>query len=189
MPAAGLVRRQYSAARRSGGLLAGVLLVCWCPAPTRCDRSPATDGHVRRPAEIVSATPVPAGVFPVLDEAEAWACLPARVRGTGTAPPRSSPAGGPAVDEDGLRDPDWRPADWAGVKSGMEAQKARRSRIALPADDPATNRWGLVGRTYQPALASAWAACTQAFAEEADQDPVFEQSVFWIVTRTKQCFY
>ena len=51
------------------------------------------------------------------------------------------------------------------------------------------NRWGLVGQTYQPELAAGWTACTQAFGEEADQDPVFEQSVFWVVTRTIHCFY
>ena len=107
----------------------------------------------------------------------------------GSAPARPRPEAVAAVDEGGLRDPDWPPLDLTGVRAGMEAQKGRRPRIPLPDDEPGTNRWGLVGRTYQPALATAWTACTQAFAEEADQEPVFEQSVFWIVTRTKQCFY
>jgi alkylhydroperoxidase family enzyme len=89
----------------------------------------------------------------------------------------------------GLRDPDWNATDLTGIRCNVAARKARQSRIALPATDPTANRWGLVGQTYQPALAVAWSACTQAFAEEADQDPVFEQSLFWVVTRTKQCFY
>ena len=90
---------------------------------------------------------------------------------------------------EGLRDPDWNTAELTGIRCNLTARKARQSRIALPATDPTANRWGLVGQTYQPAMAVAWSACTQAFAEEADQDPVFEQSLFWVVTRTKQCFY
>lgn len=89
----------------------------------------------------------------------------------------------------GLKDPDWKPQDLAEIQNGMHGQKARQSRISLPNTDPTLNRWGLVGQTYQTALASAWSVCTQAFGEESDQDPIFEQSIFWIVTRTKQCFY
>ena len=108
--------------------------------------------------------------------------------GAGAAPPRTPPGAAPP-EPSGLRDPDWRAAEWDTIRCGVEAQKTRRARIALPGADPAANRWGLVGRSYQPTLATAWATCTQAFAEEADPDPVFEQSVFWVVTRTKQCFY
>ena len=42
---------------------------------------------------------------------------------------------------------------------------------------------------YQPELATAWSACTRAFREESKQDRVFEESLFWIVTRTIHCFY
>ena len=91
------------------------------------------------------------------------------------------------VPED-LPDPDWSSRDLADVRSGVETQRARQPRLRLPADR-AANRWGLVGQTYQPELATAWSACAQAFGEEADQDPVFEQSLFWVVTRTKRCFY
>ena len=62
-------------------------------------------------------------------------------------------------------------------------------RIRLPDNDPGANRWGLVGQTYQPELANAWSTCTQAFGEEANQDPVFEQSLFWLITGAKMCFY
>ena len=41
------------------------------------------------------------------------------------------------------------------------------------------------GRRTSRNWPTAWSACTQAFGEEADQDPVFEQSLFWVVTRTQ----
>jgi hypothetical protein len=71
----------------------------------------------------------------------------------------------------------------------LAGQRCRVPRLALPGSAPGVNRWGLVGQIYQPELATAWSACAQAFGEESDQDPIFEQSLFWIVTRTKQCFY
>jgi hypothetical protein len=49
--------------------------------------------------------------------------------------------------------------------------------------------WTLVCRGYQPELAAGWSACTRIFAEEAKQDRVFEQSLFWVITRTIHCFY
>lgn len=75
------------------------------------------------------------------------------------------------------------------IQCSLDKQRSRRPRIRLPGDDPAANRWGLVGQTYQPDLANAWSTCTQAFGEEANQDPVFEQSLFWLITGAKGCFY
>ena len=72
--------------------------------------------------------------------------------------------------------PDRHPLDLAGDPSRLAKQRCRLPRIRLPESDPGVNRWGLVGQTYQPELATAWSACTQAFGEESDQDPVFEQS-------------
>jgi alkylhydroperoxidase family enzyme len=127
----------------------------------------------------------PGGSLPPLDVRFAR-----RAFGAGATPTRSRPrALVPPPDGGGLADPDWGADDLADLRCRLETQKGRRARIFLPGTDPSANRWGLIGRTHQPALADAWSACTQAFAEEADQDPIFEQSVFWIVTRTKQCFY
>jgi hypothetical protein len=95
----------------------------------------------------------------------------------------------PAADPDPAAVPDWSPLDAAGLRARVDGQRARKPRIPLPAANRATNRWGQVGQTYQPELATGWSACTQAFGEEADQDPVFEQSLFWVVTRANDCFY
>ena len=40
-----------------------------------------------------------------------------------------------------------------------------------------------------PELARGWGMCTGAFGQEARQDRVFEESLFWVVTRSLQCFY
>jgi hypothetical protein len=56
-------------------------------------------------------------------------------------------------------------------------------------EHPVRIRWSLVCMGYQPELAAGWSACTRAFAEEAKQDRVFEESLFWVVTRSLQCFY
>jgi alkylhydroperoxidase family enzyme len=91
---------------------------------------------------------------------------------SGSAPPTAAPT-----------------LDAEAIRCSLDKQRSRRPRIRLPEDDPGANRWGLVGQTYQPELANAWSTCTQAFGEEANQDPVFEQSLFWLITGSKGCFY
>jgi hypothetical protein len=42
---------------------------------------------------------------------------------------------------------------------------------------------------YQPGLTSAWFRTMGAFQREAELDQVFAMSLFWVVTRTNECFY
>jgi alkylhydroperoxidase family enzyme len=121
--------------------------------------------------------------------------VPARV------PPRGEPAAAPVV---AVRDPDWTKLDFGVLRKEMEAQKAREGRIPVPTWEevkqkyppgaplpprPVGIRWSLVCMGYQPELTLGWSACTRAFGEEAAQDRVFEESLFWVVTRSLQCFY
>lgn len=85
--------------------------------------------------------------------------------------------------------PKRRVEDVVGIQELLAQQRVRRCRISLPAASPEAPRWGLVCRTYQPELTDAWAACTRAFSDEANQDPLFEQSVFWLITHDIHCFY
>ena len=120
-------------------------------------------------------------------------------------PERANPADrlGP-VEPVKVDDPAWREFDFEGLQKGLRDQKANVGRIRVPTYDdvlarwpdwypkpknPVRIRWTLVCMGYQPELAAAWSACTRAFGEEAKQDRVFEESLFWIVTRTIQCFY
>jgi alkylhydroperoxidase family enzyme len=101
------------------------------------------------------------------------------------APPRAAETASPTR----IADRDWLTLDFADIQNQLAGQRSRRCRIYLPGDNPDAPRWGLVCRAYQPELADAWSACIRAFDDEADLDPIFEESVFWIVTRSVRCFY
>lgn len=120
-------------------------------------------------------------------------------------PQRRRPEGRPVPEEpERIDDPSWLSMDFGDLKGRLEGQMGRSSRIrvpswdevlrAMPADyprppKPVRIRWSLVTMGYQPELAAAWSACTRTFGQEAKQDRVFEESLFWIVTRTIHCFY
>jgi hypothetical protein len=103
-----------------------------------------------------------------------------------------------------VTDPEWNEFDFDALQKGLREQKATAGRIRVPKYEealprlpagypkpkaPIRIRWSLGCFGYQPELAAAWSACTGAFREEAQQDRVFEESLFWIVTRTIHCFY
>jgi len=102
-----------------------------------------------------------------------------------------------------VQDREWLEADYGYLQKTMEAQRGRAGRIPVPSwesvrslmpsgyrsDQPLRIRWSLVCMGYQPELAAGWSACTRAFAQESEQDRVFEESLFWVVTRSLKCFY
>ena len=92
--------------------------------------------------------------------------------------------------------------DFDALQKQLTQQRARPGRIRVPSWEevrkqlgvdrgrkPLRIRWSLVCVGYQPELAMAWGACTGNFGREAKQDRVFEESLFWVVTRSLQCFY
>ncbi|MDB5307294.1 MAG: hypothetical protein JWO38_1496 [Gemmataceae bacterium] len=96
---------------------------------------------------------------------------------------------------------DWSKAGADDLTLSLDKQKGRDLRIPLP--DPARFEglaprekdqagrilWNTVSSGYQPAMTRAWFACLSAFYEEAKVDRVFTNSMFWVVTRTNDCFY
>jgi alkylhydroperoxidase family enzyme len=120
-------------------------------------------------------------------------------------PPRHRPEGRPVPKEpERIDDPFWLSMEFGFLQQRLTEQRSRSSRIRVPTWDevlrvmppdypkpkkPVRIQWSLVTMGYQPELAAAWSACTKAFGEEAKQDRVFEESLFWIVTRTIHCFY
>lgn len=115
-------------------------------------------------------------------------------------PPRKPPESPPAV-EKWQADRDWLALDRADLQKCMINQKERKSRIRIPSADELSKLpgadptrfgkviWNSVTSGYQPVLASGWSQITSSFRTEAKQDGVFSNSVFWVVTRSLQCFY
>jgi alkylhydroperoxidase family enzyme len=97
--------------------------------------------------------------------------------------------------------PDWQDESATTSARAVELQKARQPRIPLPdasrfaamppdIKEQATKIvWSRVSMGYQPLLTQSWFETMQAFQQEADLDRVFRNSIFWIITRSNQCFY
>lgn len=98
----------------------------------------------------------------------------------------------------------WEPVSVEIVQSSLEHQRLRTPRINIPSwdeikntlepgmynpDRPLEIRWSRLVLGKQPELGSAWIKCLRVFEAEAQQDRVFEESVFWVVTKELGCFY
>jgi alkylhydroperoxidase family enzyme len=96
---------------------------------------------------------------------------------------------------------DWSKARASDLILALEKQKGRNLRIPLPdpsllRDLPTKEReeaervvWSNISSGYQPEMPRVWFATMRTFYEEAKFDRVFSNSVFWVVTRTNDCFY
>jgi alkylhydroperoxidase family enzyme len=118
-------------------------------------------------------------------------------------PPRRPPAD-KSPTASGPADAEWARLDFDFLQRKLDGQRAREPRIPVPSweevrkrwpagaplpSKPLRIRWSLVCSGYQPDLAAGWSACTRGFGEDAKQDRVFEESLFWVVTRSLECFY
>lgn len=112
-------------------------------------------------------------------------------------PPLPKTADGPP---EKIADPDWRAIDFPSIRKLMEGQRGRAGRVSIPQPEavarhlpegakPPRIKWSLVCLGHSPVLAAPWTAGLRTFAEESKQDRVFEESLFWVVTRELQCFY
>jgi hypothetical protein len=101
-------------------------------------------------------------------------------------------------------EPAWGAVPLAELIRGMDQQKERPGRVsvpdwldvhaklpagAYPADRPLRIKWSLVVLGNQPEMGMAWMNCLRSFGREANQDRVFEESLFWVITRSIDCFY
>lgn len=96
---------------------------------------------------------------------------------------------------------DWAKQSDDALAKALEQQKARKPRIPLPdpsrfAKLPPGPRqqaekivWMTVSMGYQPKMTAAWFECLRAFQSEAAMDRVFSNSMFWVITRSNECFY
>lgn len=94
-------------------------------------------------------------------------------------------------------------AEWLGLQESLDKQRVRVGRIRVPSREEVLRRigddhpalwqagilWSRVCYGFQLELTDAWFACSAAFRQETGLDRVFEQCIFWVVTRSQQCFY
>jgi alkylhydroperoxidase family enzyme len=115
-----------------------------------------------------------------------------------------------ALEDDGSLDmaaafgPDWTSVPFEGLQQAMVDQQERAPRVSVPdwetvlerlpegmypKDRPMKIKWSLVVLGHQPELGPTWLRCLRVFGAESKFDRVFEESIFWVVTRSLQCFY
>lgn len=99
-----------------------------------------------------------------------------------------------------VADPEWRAIDFKALQNSLESQRGRDARVSVPSFDdvkqylpkdakPLRIQWSLVCLGHSPILARPWTMGMRLFAEESKQDRVFEELLFWVITRENQCFY
>ncbi len=144
---------------------------------------PPVDVHFARPSgEAVISTDVPAA-------------------------PRPQPASGGSQSGEPkpkVNDPEWTELRFDELQRRLEAQRGRAARVSIPTWEefrkvlppslyprakPLRIRWSLLVSGRQPLLGPAWIKTTRTFGSESKQDRVFEESLFWVVTRSLRCFY
>lgn len=100
------------------------------------------------------------------------------------------------------RDPEWSELSYDELQSRLEGQRARAPRLPIPsweqvkqqvppelAARPIKIVWNLFGYGYAPELALPWSVATRTMWAETKPDRVFEESLFWIQTRSIRCNY
>ena len=99
-------------------------------------------------------------------------------------------------------DRDWSQISYNELQSRLEKQRGRKPRLPVPAWDevkknipsamaakPTRIVWNLVCSGYVPELAVPWSIATRTMWAETKPDRVFEESLFWIQTRSVECNY
>jgi alkylhydroperoxidase family enzyme len=140
----------------------------------------------------LGATVEPGGPLPPLDphldpERQAKLVPPAR------APWEKVRAATTSLTE--IAGPAWRAKAGADLEATLERQMDRKSRIPVPEGvkdskgKPSKVVWTQVSMGYEPLLTKTWFDTMAAFQQEAKLDKVFSNSVFWVITRSNECFY
>lgn len=100
--------------------------------------------------------------------------------------------------------PDWSDLSFDELQQRLERQRNRTSRVEIPSWEEMKSRlkpglynpnrplrivWSRLVMGRQPAIGPAWLKCLRVFGNEAKQNRVFEESMFWVVTRDLRCTY
>lgn len=96
----------------------------------------------------------------------------------------------------------WSNISYEQLQARLEQQRDRKPRLPIPTWDDVKPRlpptmasrptrivWNLVCSGYVPELAVPWSISTRTMWAETQPDRVFEESLFWIQTRSVECNY
>ena len=99
-------------------------------------------------------------------------------------------------------DRDWAAISFDELQSRLEKQRERKPRLPIPAWDDVKGKlppamatrptrivWSLMTYGYAAELQIPWSIATRTMWAELPGDRVFEESLFWIQTRTIECNY
>lgn len=130
-----------------------------------------------------------------------------RMRTPAGPPPKPPPGYKPVLPEEGKRaaiaDTEWKNKTYSDLQQGLGGQKERVSRIRIPEWSEVGRKipadswghrlprvyWNRVAYAHQPEATDLWFDCVDQFRQESKMDRVFQQYVFWVVTRSIDCFY
>jgi alkylhydroperoxidase family enzyme len=130
-----------------------------------------------------------------------------RTRTPAGPPPQPPPGFKPVLPEEGksvvAADPEWKNKTYSDLQQGLGGQKERVSRIRIPDWSEVGPRlpaeswghrlprvyWNRVAYAHQPEASDLWFDCVDQFRQECKMDRVLQQYVFWVVTRSIDCFY
>jgi hypothetical protein len=96
---------------------------------------------------------------------------------------------------------DWKEVPYEKLEEHMAAQKERIVRVPLPDKSkfeelsPDLRRqaeaivWTRVSGGYQPEMTDAWFGMLAEYRADAQMNRVFSSTLFWVVTRSNDCFY
>lgn len=100
------------------------------------------------------------------------------------------------------KDEEWSRTSYDELQTRLERQRDRKPRLPVPVWDevkknlpaamtvrPTRIVWNLVCSGYVPELAVPWSISTRTMWAESATDRVFEESLFWIQTRSIDCNY
>ncbi len=110
----------------------------------------------------------------------------------------------PAIELPDVFGEDWSSLAYDQMQQLLDQQRERAGRVSVPSweqvierlppglyppDRPMKIKWSLVVLGHQPELGPAWLRCLRVFGQESQFDRVFAESIFWVITRSLQCFY
>lgn len=100
------------------------------------------------------------------------------------------------------RDTEWSELAYDELQARLDRQRGRTPRLPIPTWDEVKKKlppafaahptrivWTLTAYGYAPELALPWSVATRTMWSEAPQDRVFEESLFWVQTRSIRCNY